>query len=437
MGRRTTFNVVAGSSELNDEDIERLFSAIDLNKNGLIEKHELADSLRHLGLACGPEVVEALLARIDRNQDGVIHLEEFKQFIRLRAADIREAWCRLRHDELGGDRPLTSAEVRVAVERAGMKISDDQLRAFMALLDRNGDGTISLEEFKHGLMLVPDVNPVAVFDDFVDATPFDAGGSSYEMARDARRGQDSDTWPKVGVKLTAGGIAGAVSRTCTAPLDRLRSLLQAAPPGSRGCGFLQVARTVLLDGGVLAFFRGNGVNCAKIAPETAAKFFLFERFKQALAADPENVTLSERFVSGGCAGMAAQALIYPLEVVKTRMAVSRRGTYGGVWSCVRTIHASEGPVAFYKGLGPSLAGVMPYAAIDLATSSVLREAIRQTYQGAGREPEFSVLLSCGMVRVPSALPLLAGPHLTSLRPPSPAPRCPPHSPCCAPIRSTS
>ena len=40
-----------------------------------------------------------------------------------------------------------------------------------------------------------------------------------------------------------------------------------------------------------------------------------------------HVTILERFAAGGLAGAASQLAIYPLEVVKTRMAVSPAATY--------------------------------------------------------------------------------------------------------------
>ena len=87
----------------------------------------------------------------------------------------------------------------------------------------------------------------------------------------------------------------------------------------------------------------------KIAPETAAKFMLFEYFKQRIADDPGNVTVFEKFVSGGLAGMGAQSLVYPLEVLKTRMSISPPGHYKGWADCLNQIYmALFGSIAARK-----------------------------------------------------------------------------------------
>jgi solute carrier family 25 (mitochondrial phosphate transporter), member 23/24/25/41 len=52
-----------------------------------------------------------------------------------------------------------------------------------------------------------------------------------------------------------------------------------------------------------SFFKGNGVNCIKIAPETATKFFFFDFLKNSFCDDPSNITMVERFLSGGVAGI--------------------------------------------------------------------------------------------------------------------------------------
>ena len=44
----------------------------------------------------------------------------------------------------------------------------------------------------------------------------------------------------------------------------------------------------------------------QVAPETASRFWAYERLKRALAEDADNITLQERFVAGASAGVVAQ-----------------------------------------------------------------------------------------------------------------------------------
>jgi len=107
--------------------------------------------------------------------------------------------------------------------------------------------------------------------------------------------------------LLAGGIAGAgtlsfptclsflsssdllVSRTSTAPFDRLKVFLITRPPELLGvtASSAQVKTTgikvivnaiarIYAEGGLLAFWVGNGLSVAKIFPESAIKFFTYE-----------------------------------------------------------------------------------------------------------------------------------------------------------------
>lgn len=87
---------------------------------------------------------------------------------------------------------------------------------------------------------------------------------------------DTPTW----IHFLAGAIAGAVSRTATAPMDRLKTLLQAQgahaamPNGVRVTGVLHCAKEIVKEGGYVSFWRGNGINVMKIAPEVNAILLL-------------------------------------------------------------------------------------------------------------------------------------------------------------------
>jgi hypothetical protein len=92
--------------------------------------------------------------------------------------------------------------------------------------------------------------------------------------------------------MVAGGVAGAVSKTLTAPLERVKILLQIQ--GMRGSGsekhytrgvfgtMLQVVK----EEGALSLFKGNGSNVLRIIPVYALKFTFNDLFRDRLVRRP-------------------------------------------------------------------------------------------------------------------------------------------------------
>uniref|UniRef100_A0A8B9GLT8 Solute carrier family 25 member 25a n=1 Tax=Astyanax mexicanus TaxID=7994 RepID=A0A8B9GLT8_ASTMX len=197
--------------------------------------------------------------------------------------------------------------------------------------------------------------------------------------------------------LVAGGGAGAVSRTCTAPLDRLKVLMQVH--GSRSSNMCLMSRLtqMIKEGGLRSLWRGNGINVIKIAPESALKFMAYEQIKRLMGSENETLGITERFVAGSLAGVIAQSTIYPMEVLKTRLALRKTGQYTGISDCAKQILKREGMTAFYKGYVPNMLGIVPYAGIDLAVYETLKNTWLQQYGTDSTNPGVFVLLACGTI----------------------------------------
>jgi solute carrier family 25 phosphate transporter 23/24/25/41 len=56
--------------------------------------------------------------------------------------------------------------------------------------------------------------------------------------------------------------------------------------------------------------------------------------------------LSRQSSAGACAGCIAQTTIYPMEVLKTRLALRKTGEYKGMLDCAQKIYAREGKTYF-------------------------------------------------------------------------------------------
>ena len=258
----------------------------------------------------------------------------------------------------------------------------------------SGSSRITLEKFNDALLLLPTVNPEGVLDAYFNV---DDAQSEYTLARDPKSKPKQNMLDAILQQLYAGGIAGAVSRTATAPIERLKTLAQAAAPGQKSPGLIEGFKSIYTEGGIKGYFRGNLTNCIKIAPETATKFIAFDECKKLIASDVGNTTTFEKFIAGGIAGSIAQFTVYPLETLKTRLSVSPPGTYTGFLNCAYSIFKHEGPLRFYKGAGASVLGIIPYAGVDLSVNAIFKEYVSAYYASINKEPTVLSLLVGGMV----------------------------------------
>jgi solute carrier family 25 phosphate transporter 23/24/25/41 len=57
--------------------------------------------------------------------------------------------------------------------------------------------------------------------------------------------------------LVAGGLAGAISRTCTAPLDRVKIFLQVHGSDAKSKSIIGSLRSMIKEGGLTSLWRGR------------------------------------------------------------------------------------------------------------------------------------------------------------------------------------
>lgn len=194
----------------------------------------------------------------------------------------------------------------------------------------------------------------------------------------------------------AGGAAGLLSRTTTAPLDRLKVFLQVHSDHN----IPSALRYLYREGGFISFWRGNGINVAKIAPEFAFKFMAYEEIKRIVKRSTANTQLNmfDRFIAGGLAGAIAQTIIYPMEVLKTRLVLRKTGEldrgFKGLWSFANNMYAKEGILCFYKGFLPNLIGIFPYAGIDLMTYETTKNWMMR--DRPEKDPDVLMILFCAI-----------------------------------------
>ncbi|KAF7830279.1 adenine nucleotide transporter BT1, chloroplastic/mitochondrial-like [Senna tora] len=180
-------------------------------------------------------------------------------------------------------------------------------------------------------------------------------------------------------RLISGAIAGAVSRTTVAPLETIRTHLMV---GSSGHSTGEVFQNIMKTDGWKGLFRGNFVNVIRVAPSKAIELFAYDTVNKNLSPKPgeqAKLPIPASLIAGACAGVSSTILTYPLELLKTRLTI-QRDVYNGLLDAFLKIVKEEGPAELYRGLAPSLIGVIPYAASNYFAYDTLRKTYRKVFK---------------------------------------------------------
>uniref|UniRef100_A0A0D6R7Z5 Mitochondrial adenine nucleotide transporter ADNT1 n=1 Tax=Araucaria cunninghamii TaxID=56994 RepID=A0A0D6R7Z5_ARACU len=210
--------------------------------------------------------------------------------------------------------------------------------------------------------------------------------------------------------LVAGGVAGGVSRSAVAPLERLKILLQVQNPLNRKYnGTIQGIRYIWNTEGIRGLFKGNGTNCARIVPNSAVKFYSYEQASSAIlwlyrrqtGNEEAQLTPVLRLGAGACAGIIAMSATYPMDMVRGRLTVQTEKSpyqYRGMFHALSTVFHEEGPRALYKGWLPSVIGVIPYVGLNFAVYESLKDWLLKSRPFGlveGSDLSVATKLACG------------------------------------------
>jgi len=193
--------------------------------------------------------------------------------------------------------------------------------------------------------------------------------------------------------LFAGGVAGAVSRTCVSPLERLKILYQVQP--TQNLGIYESLRKMWVEEGFAGYMKGNGTNVVRIFPYSAVQFAAYEWFAKVLKTEGKpDLNPLQRLISGGLAGLTSVTATYPLDLVRTRLSVQTQDElkYKGIANAFGTIIKEEGVLALYKGISATLLGVAPYVGLNFMVYETLKAYVKTNIQP---QPSTVLLLCCG------------------------------------------
>uniref|UniRef100_A0A5F9C278 Mitochondrial adenyl nucleotide antiporter SLC25A24 n=1 Tax=Oryctolagus cuniculus TaxID=9986 RepID=A0A5F9C278_RABIT len=392
----------------NNDDYLRygiLFEDLDHNGDGVVDILELKEGLKNWSSSFGQNSEMEILQAGDKNADSGLDFEEFVRYLQDHEKKMKLAFNSL---DRNSDGMIEASEVIAAVKSLGIDISEVQANKILKSIDADGTMTIDWDEWRDYFLLHPASNINEIIRFWKRSTAVDIGESIAIPDEFTEQEKQSGDWWK---RLVAAGIASAVARTCTAPFDRLKVMMQVQSLKTRRMKLISGFEQMVKEGGILSLWRGNGVNVFKIAPETAIKIGAYEqnkeeeymtsifkvmlqKYKKWLSFDDTRIGILQRFISGSLAGATAQTCIYPMEVLKTRLAVATTGEYSGITDCGKKLLKHGGVRTFFKGYLPNMLGIVPYAGLDLAVYELLKNYWLDHYAENSVDPGIMILLGC-------------------------------------------
>uniref|UniRef100_A0A7S1J880 Uncharacterized protein n=1 Tax=Eutreptiella gymnastica TaxID=73025 RepID=A0A7S1J880_9EUGL len=202
--------------------------------------------------------------------------------------------------------------------------------------------------------------------------------------------------------LVAGGLAGAVSKTVTAPLDLVKILFQVDPQQPFSLAKFSGRLTdIAKSKGPLALWAGNTAAVLRVVPFSAITFLTFDRyellFMRSMHRDTDFVS---QFVAGAAAGATATALTYPFDLLRARLANNWHQFSDTRYTVAmqQIVERGGGYRALFSGLKPTLIGIMPYAGLSFGTFQTMKSKLRER-EGMLQDSDLPLIprLGCGIL----------------------------------------
>jgi solute carrier family 25 protein 16 len=222
---------------------------------------------------------------------------------------------------------------------------------------------------------------------------------------------------KVGVHTLTASLQ---AKSLVAPLDRVKILFQASNPqfakytGS-WFGVVSAMKVIYKDEGALGLYRGHSATLLRIFPYAAIKFVAYEQIRSLIIRKKEQETPFRRLISGSLAGVTSVFFVYPLDLIRVRLAFeTRKDGHSSLFEIVRRIYnehpqakstlpsvsAASSPARaaqivtqttistvqaitprsglsnFYRGFSATILGMLPYAGMSFLTHDTAGDLLR-------------------------------------------------------------
>jgi solute carrier family 25 phosphate transporter 23/24/25/41 len=87
-----------------------------------------------------------------------------------------------------------------------------------------------------------------------------------------------------------------------------------------------------------------------------------------------DISVQKVFIAGSISGVVACFCVYPMDVIKTRIAASPQGEYSGISDVISKMSKNEGGIkAFFQGFQAAFCAALPNSGLNLTIYDVLKK----------------------------------------------------------------
>merc|ERR1711990_1357548 len=188
------------------------------------------------------------------------------------------------------------------------------------------------------------------------------------------------------INLAAGGVSGAVAKTITAPLEKVKLAIQNQDSNprvlsgemKRYTGMVDCTKRHISELGASSLWRGNVANCVRYVPTAAFNLMFKDTIKGMFPKYNKNTDFGKfavvQIASGSAAGGLTNTIVYPLIYVRTVLGadLGKVKKYNGMADCIMKTAKEGGFLSLYNGIVPSSVGIVVYRGVQFGLQDIIK-----------------------------------------------------------------
>jgi solute carrier family 25 carnitine/acylcarnitine transporter 20/29 len=156
--------------------------------------------------------------------------------------------------------------------------------------------------------------------------------------------------------FVAGTGAGLFQTILLAPIENVKIRLQAQTDFKHFRGPMHCLSTLYQQFGIRGIYKGMVPTLWRDSWSYGVYFAAYEATKRKFQGEEMTASPSQTFLSGGLAGVISWLLVYPVDVIKSRLQEDSliQPKYKGMRDCFEQSIKNEGYKVLFRGLSPTL-----------------------------------------------------------------------------------